>query len=211
METGEWCAVVHVDIGMRTGLEVVEDALRALVDASTETVGTVDIVALRAEGRPNHFEVIGRFDSEGAYQNHLVSPSNLAFRSMIAPVLGSPYEDRLHGARGEQHWPTASVDDFVVITQVEARPTQLDAALAAFDGFAAEQAAADGLLGQVALQRRFLPNNLEVVSVWTGPDAFEDYVATERATSRQVELEAELLAPVDNRRYGLIAGAWSQP
>jgi quinol monooxygenase YgiN len=211
METGEWCAVVHVDIGMRTGLEVVEDALRALVDASTETAGTAGIAALRVEGKPNHFEVVGRFASESAYQNHLVSPSNLAFRSMIAPVLGSPYEDRLHGARGDQRWPTASVDDFVVITQVEARPTQLDAALAAFDGFVAEQSSADGLVGQVALQRRFLPNNLEVVSVWTGSDAFEEYLATEQAASRRAELQAELLAPVDNRRYALIAGAWSRP
>jgi quinol monooxygenase YgiN len=211
METGELCAIVHVDIGMRTGLEVVEDALHALVDASTETAGTIELAALRLEGKPNHFEVIGRYASESAYQNHLVSPSNLAFRSMIAPVLGSPYEDRLHGSRGEQSWPSASVDDFVVITQLEARPTQLDAALAAFDNYVAAQSFADGLVGQVALQRRFLPNNLEVVSVWADADAFERYLASDRATSSRAELEAELLAPVDNRRYAVIAGGWSQP
>ncbi|HEY5271692.1 MAG TPA: antibiotic biosynthesis monooxygenase [Acidimicrobiales bacterium] len=211
MESGEWCAIVHVDIGMRTGLEVVEDALRALVAGSTETAGTVEIVALRMEGKPNHFEVIGRFASESAYKEHLVSSSNLAFRSMVASVLGSPYEDRLHGPRGDQRWPVASIDDFVVVTQIEARPTQLDAALPAFDGFVAEQSSAEGLLGQVALQRPLLPNNLEVVSVWANSEAFEQYLESDGARSVRAELEEELLAPVDNRRYALIAGVWSVP
>ena len=33
----------------------------------------------------------------------------------------------LHGPRGAQSWPAAGVGDFVVITQIEARPAQLDA------------------------------------------------------------------------------------
>jgi quinol monooxygenase YgiN len=211
MEQGELCAVVHVDIGMRTGLEVVEDALHALADGSSETPGTLGVTALRLEGKPNHFEVIGRFASEAAYHDHLVGASNLAFRAMVAPVLGSPYEDRLHAARGNQSWPSAGIDDFVVVTQIEARPSELDGALAAFDEFVAEQSSAVGLRGQVALQRRQLANNLEVVSVWTDADAFESYLASEQASSRQRVLEATLLAPVDNRRYSLIAGGWSQP
>jgi hypothetical protein len=83
--------------------------------------------------------------------------------------------------------------------------------LTAFDALAAEQASASGLRGQIALQRRYLPNNLEVVSVWTGADAFEAYLAIEQAAARRSELEAHSLAPVDNRRYALIAGAWSKP
>jgi quinol monooxygenase YgiN len=211
MELGEWCAIVHVDIGMRTGLEVVEDALRALVDFSGETTGTIEVVALRQEGKPNHFEVIGRYASEEAYKEHLVSASNLAFRSMVAPILGSPYEDRIHGPRGDQRWPSASLDDFVVVTQIEARPTEVDAALSHFDEFVAEQSSAKGLVGQVALQRPYFANNLEVVSVWTDSAAFDDYLASDSAQSSRAALEAELLAPVDHRRYTLIAGAWSVP
>jgi quinol monooxygenase YgiN len=209
MELGECCAIVHVDIGSRTGLEAVEDALRELVQSSAETAGTIDLVALRQEGKPNHFEVIGRYVSEGAYKEHLVSASNLAFRSLVAPILGSPYEDRIHGPRGEQRWPSASVDDFVVVTQIEGRPTKLDAVLSAFDEFASEQSAAKGLVGQVALQRPSLANNLEVVSVWANSTAFDDYLATDRAQPSRAALEEELLAPVDHRRYTLIAGAWS--
>ena len=211
MEPGEWCAIVHVDIGMRSGLEVVEDALRALVEGSAESDGTIEVVALRQEGKPNHFEVIGRYASEDAYKDHLVSASNLAFRSMVAPILGSPYEDRIHGPRGDQRWPSASLDDFVVVTQLEARPTRLDAALSHFDDFAAEQSAAKGLVGQVALQRPYFANNLEVVSVWADSAAFDHYLASDRVQSARAALEEELLAPVDHRRYALIAGALSVP
>jgi quinol monooxygenase YgiN len=211
MEPGEWCAIVHVDIGMRSGLEVVEDALRALVQGSAETAGTIEVVSLRQDGKPNHFEVIGRYVSEGGYKEHLVSASNLAFRSMVAPILGSPYEDRIQGPRGDQTWPSASLDDFVVVTQIEARPTQLDAALSHFDDFVAEQGSAKGLVGHVALQRPYFANNLEVVSVWADSAAFEDYLATDGAQSARAALEAELLAPVDHRRYAVIAGAWSVP
>jgi quinol monooxygenase YgiN len=211
MELGERCAIVHVDIGSRTGLEAVEDALRELVQSSAETAGTIDVVALRQEGKPNHFEVIGRYASDSAYKEHLVGASNLAFRSMVAPILGSPYEDRIHGPREDQPWPSASLDDFVVVTQIEARPTEVDAALSHFDDFVVEQSSAKGLRGQVALQRPSLANNLEVVSVWADSAAFDDYLATDGAQSARAALEAELLAPVDHRRYTLIAGAWSVP
>jgi quinol monooxygenase YgiN len=211
MEQEERCAIVHVDIGMRSGLEVVEDALRELVQGSAETAGTINVVALRQEGKPNHFEVIGRFASENAYREHLVAPSNLAFRSLVAPILGSPYEDRIHGPRGDQRWPSASLDDFVVVTQIEARPTELDAALSLFDDFVGEQSSAKGLIGQVALQRPLTENNLEVISVWADAATFDAYLATNDARSSRGALEAELLAPVDHRRYALIAGAWSVP
>jgi quinol monooxygenase YgiN len=209
MELSEWCAVVHVDIGSRTGLEAVEDAFHALVDGSAGASGTLELVVLRSEGRPNHFELIGRFASEDAYHEHLVTPSNLVFRSTVAPILGSPYEDRLHSARGKQSWPVASLDDFIVVTQVEARPSELESALAAFDALVVQQSFAAGLRGQVALQRHYLPNNLELISVWESPEAFDAHLASDDGLALRSAFQALLLAPADDRRYTLIAGRWA--
>lgn len=211
MDPGEWCALVHVDIGMRTGLEVVEDALRAFVAGSASATGTIELAALKDERRPNHFEVVGRYRSEAAYHDHQVAEPNLVLRRSIGPVLGSPYEDRLHGARGPQHWPMAQVGDFVVITQVEARPDRLDAATTGFDAFVAERSEEAGLVGQVALQRRYLPNNLEVVSVWSGPEAFDEHAGSKPAVTSRAGLEEMLLAPIEDRRFQLFAGTWSTP
>lgn len=211
MDSEEWCALVHVDIGMRTGLEVVEDALRSFVAGSVSTTGVIELVALKDERRPNHFEVVGRFGSEAAYHQHQVAKPNLELRRSIGPVLGSPYEDRLHGARGQQRWPGAKVGDFVVITQVEARPDRLESAAAGFDAFVSERSADPGLVGQVALQRRYLPNNLEVVSVWSGPQAFDDHAGSSSAAAARAGLEEVLLAPVEDRRFHLFAGTWATP
>lgn len=210
MNPDEWCALAHVDIGMRTGLEVVEDALGKFVADSVSATGTIGLAALEDERRPNHFEVVGRYSSETAYREHQVAEPSLAFRRSIGPILGSPYEDRLHGARGPQDWPSARVGDFVVITQIEARHDRLDAAAARFDAFVAERPAG-GLVGQVALQRRYLPNNLEVVSLWTGPEAFDEYAGSRPAVASRAELEELLLAPIEDRRFVLLAGTWATP
>jgi quinol monooxygenase YgiN len=211
MDPGEWCALVHVDIGMRSGLEAVEEALRSLVAGSASNTGTIELVALKDERRPNHFEVVGRFSSEAAYHAHQVGEPNLAFRRSIGPILGSPYEDRLHGARSTQQWPSAKVGDFAVVTQVEARPDRLGDATTGFDRFVGERLGEAGLVGQVALQRRYLPSNLEAVSVWTGPESFDDYVSSRATAASRAGLEELLLAPIEDRRFELLAGTWATP
>ena len=65
MELDEWCAAAHVDIGMRTGLEATEDALRDWTAGGSELPGVLDLLALKDERRPNHFEVVGRFRVRG--------------------------------------------------------------------------------------------------------------------------------------------------
>jgi len=111
MEPGEWCAAAHVDIGMRTGLELAEDALREWTAGGAERPGVLELLALKDERRPNHFEVVGRFASEASYRAHQTAASNLAFRRTVGPVLGSPYEDRVLGPRGAQRWPAADGGD----------------------------------------------------------------------------------------------------
>lgn len=206
MDLGEWCALVHLDIGMRTGLEVVEEQLRQLAEAADATAGTIELAILRDVRRPNHFEMIGRYESEDAYHRHQVAASNLAFRRSVGPVLGSPYEDRLHGPKGQQSWPSASIGDLVVITQVEARPDQQGSATARFDAVVAAQSTNANLVGQVALQRKGMANNLEALSVWSGPAGFEDFLGSEPAASSRASLEESLLAPIDDRLFLLFAG-----
>jgi hypothetical protein len=61
------------------------------------------------------------------------------------------------------------------------------------------------LKGKAAVQRRRHANKLELISVWSSPQGFDDHLA--EATQQQVRssLEGELLAPVDDRRCTLTA------
>jgi quinol monooxygenase YgiN len=132
-------------------------------------------------------------------------------RRGVAPVLGSPYEDRLLSARGEQAWPGAGAGDVVVIMQVEIQPPRLDEALSLAEEVAAAQSADAAMSGQVLLQRRYRTSNLELISVWSSPEALEEHLASGSAQAPGSALEPRLVAPIDVRRHRLFAGGWTTP
>ncbi|HVB05738.1 MAG TPA: antibiotic biosynthesis monooxygenase [Acidimicrobiales bacterium] len=211
MHADEWCAVAHVDISPRTSLEDGVELLLELAAGAVSTTGVLDYAVLRQPVRQNHFELVGRFATEAAYLAHLGSPCNVAFRAAIAPMLGSPYEDRLHGGRGPQRFPLAAAGAFVIVTQLEVQPVHLTVAERALEGLVEAQAAAEGLGGQVLLARRGRPNNLELLSVWAGEEAFDAHLAAEAYTEARAVLTPMLVAPVDDRRHHLLAGALRAP
>jgi quinol monooxygenase YgiN len=166
-------------------LEEGEQVLRVLV-AAGRPPGTVDLAVLQQLYAANHFEVIGRFSAEAAYEAHLISAANLDYRRGVAPALASPYEDRLLSARGEQAWPGAGVGDVVVIMQIEIQPPRLDEGLSLVEELAAAQSADAAMSGQVLLQRRYRPSNLELISVWSSSEAFEEHLASGSALGARV-------------------------
>jgi quinol monooxygenase YgiN len=226
MDTNEWCAIAHIDFrpsfadrgaliaalqaGNGPSFEEGEQVLRVLA-AAEHPPGTVDLAVLQQLHAANHFEVIGRFSSEAAYEAHLISTANLVYRRGVAPTLGSPYEDRLHSARGEQAWPGAGVGDIVVIMQIEIRPPRLDEALALVEALAAAQSADIAMSGQVLLQRRYRPSSLELISVWSSREVFEEHLASGTAQAPRSALASQLVAPIDVRRHRLFAGGWTTP
>jgi quinol monooxygenase YgiN len=226
VDTNEWCAIAHVDFrpsfadrgafiaAQRAGdgpsFEEGEQVLRALV-AAGHPPGTVDVAVLQQLHAANHFEVIGRFSSEAAYEAHLISTANLDYRRGVAPALASPYEDRLLGARSEPAWPAAGVGEVVVIMQVEIQPPRLDEALSLAEEVAAAQSADAAMSGQVLLQRRYRPSNLELISVWSSLEAFEEHLVPGSAQAPRSALASRLVAPIDFRRHRLFAGGWTTP
>ena len=226
MHASEWCSIVHVDFrpsfvdreafiaalqaGIGPTFEEGEQVLRTFV-ADSASSATIEVAVLQQQHAPNHFDVVSRFASEAAYEQHLPSAVNLAYRRGIATALGSPYEDRLHSARGEQTWPSASIGDVVVITQIETQPEALSRALSLVDELVAAQDVDPALTGQVLLQRHYRPANLEVVSVWTTTESFNEHIASSTAAPIRAALEQLLVAPIDDRRHFLFAGEWITP
>jgi quinol monooxygenase YgiN len=104
MDTNEWCAIAHIDLrpsfadrgaliaalqaGKGPTFEEGEQVLRTLVGAE-HPPGTVNLAVLQELHAGNHFEVIGRFSSEAAYEAHLISAANLDYRRGVASTLGT--------------------------------------------------------------------------------------------------------------------------
>jgi quinol monooxygenase YgiN len=99
----------------------------------------------------------------------------------------------------------------VVIMQIEIQPPRLDEALSLVEELAAAQSADAAMSGQVLLQRRYRPSNLELISVWSSSEAFGEHLASASAQAPRSAVASRLVAPIDVRRHRLFAGGWTTP
>jgi quinol monooxygenase YgiN len=65
--------------------------------------------------------------------------------------------------------------------------------------------------GQVLLQWRCRPWNLELISVWSSSEAFGEHLASGSAQAPRSALASRLVAPIDVRRHRPFAGGWTTP
>jgi quinol monooxygenase YgiN len=87
--------VAHVDI-LPDGLAQAKQALSNYVAQARKDAGLADVRVLEQIDRPNHFTLLETFRSKAAYETHLAMPHVLAFRTVVQPYLGSPFDERLH-------------------------------------------------------------------------------------------------------------------
>jgi quinol monooxygenase YgiN len=96
-----------------------------------------------------------------------------------------------------------------VITALEVLPWSLEASEPLLDDLAEAQRGASGLLGQVLLQRTVRATNLELLSVWSSAESFEEYLASEISSRVRNPLAPLLVAPIEDRPHGVLCGAWT--
>ena len=58
--------------------------------------GAVRIEVLEENGKPNHFTVVEVWQNQKAYDSHLSLAHTKDFRAKLLPMLGSPFDERLH-------------------------------------------------------------------------------------------------------------------
>ena len=93
--TDEICVVNHVDV---TG-EHAEAASKLLQQYAADTrkdKGAVRVEAAVQMSRPNHFVVIEVWQNKESYDAHVDAAHTKQFREKIQPMLGSPFDERLH-------------------------------------------------------------------------------------------------------------------
>jgi quinol monooxygenase YgiN len=88
--------VTHVDIG---GPALAAEGGKLLQQFATDSVkdpGSVRFELLREPNRINHFTIVEVWQSKQDFENHLILPHTKSFREKIQPLLGSPFDERLH-------------------------------------------------------------------------------------------------------------------
>jgi quinol monooxygenase YgiN len=87
--------VVHVDV-MPKFTDAGRDLLKQIAIDSRKDAGAARIEVLEELGRPNHSTVVEVWASRQAYEDHLAAEHTRAFRTKLQPMLGSPFDERLH-------------------------------------------------------------------------------------------------------------------
>ena len=87
--------VTHVDV-MPKFTDAGRDLLKFFAVDSRKDAGAIRIDVLEELGRPNHSTVVEVWASRQAYEDHLAAEHTRAYRAKLQPMLGSPFDERLH-------------------------------------------------------------------------------------------------------------------
>jgi quinol monooxygenase YgiN len=87
--------VTHVDV-MPKFTEAGRELLRQFADESRKDKGAVRVEVIEELSRPNHSTVLETWESRQSYDDHLAAEHTRAYRARLQPMLGSPFDERLH-------------------------------------------------------------------------------------------------------------------
>jgi quinol monooxygenase YgiN len=87
--------VTHVDV-MPKFTAAGRELLSQFATDSRKDAGAVRIEVFEELGRPNHSTVVEVWESRKAYDDHIAADRTRTYRTKLQPMLGSPFDERLH-------------------------------------------------------------------------------------------------------------------
>ena len=92
---GKVYVVTHVDVTPDFSAATAK-LLQQYGAESRKDPGAVRIEVLVQDGRPNHFTVVEVWQSRDAFEAHSALAHTKRSREKLQPMLGSPFDERLH-------------------------------------------------------------------------------------------------------------------
>lgn len=87
--------VTHIDVMPNFAADTTK-ALREFASESKKDPGVIRFEVLQQDGRPNHYTIVELWRSRDAFEAHSASEHTRRFREKLHPMLGSPFDERLH-------------------------------------------------------------------------------------------------------------------
>src|SRR5580658_1949237 len=88
--------VTHIDV-MPKFSDDAGKAIQKYAADSRKDKGAVSIEGLVQDGRPNHFTIVEVWQSREVFEEHSGLAHSREFRETLHPMLGAPFDERLHG------------------------------------------------------------------------------------------------------------------
>lgn len=89
-------AIVHVDIEPAQ-VKVALPLLQHFTTLARRDPSVRHIEVLQQTGAGNHFTIVEELQSAQAYKDFVQAPYVISLRTQLQPLLGSPFDERLHG------------------------------------------------------------------------------------------------------------------
>ena len=88
-------AVTHIDL-MPANVPAGIAAMKQFAVETTKEKSCVRFEILQQDGRPNHLTLVGIWKDQKAFDAHDSAPYTKEFREKMQPLIGSPWDERLH-------------------------------------------------------------------------------------------------------------------
>ena len=88
--------VTHVDVLGPNGAAEAAKMLHEFAADSRNDQGSVRFEVLRDPVRLNHFTIVEVWRTRQDFESHLAASHTKVFREKLQPMLGSPFDERLH-------------------------------------------------------------------------------------------------------------------
>ena len=87
--------VTHIDV-MPNFADGANQAIQKYAADSRKDQGAVSIQGMVQDGRPNHFTIVEIWQSREDFEAHSGQAHTREFRETLQPMLGAPFDERLH-------------------------------------------------------------------------------------------------------------------
>ncbi len=87
--------VTHIDV-MPNFSDGANKAIQKYADESRKDAGAISVEGLVQDGRPNHFTIMEWWRDRAALEAHSGQAHTKEFRDTLQPMLGAPFDERLH-------------------------------------------------------------------------------------------------------------------
>jgi quinol monooxygenase YgiN len=87
--------VTHIDV-MPAFSDGAGKAIQKYAAESRKDKGAIGIEGLVQDGRPNHFTIVETWQNREAFEAHAGTAHAHEFRDTLQPMLGAPFDERLH-------------------------------------------------------------------------------------------------------------------
>jgi quinol monooxygenase YgiN len=87
--------VTHIDV-MPNFSGGANQAIQKYAADSRKDTGAISMEGLVQDGRPNHFTIVETWQSRAAFEAHSGQAHTREFRETLQPMLGAPFDERLH-------------------------------------------------------------------------------------------------------------------